>query len=71
MEELSVFLQSLRFSKSITNPNLYIKIVKNHPIILDDLFLTKEEHLIAQTKRELSAEFKIKDLGLVIAQFVL
>jgi hypothetical protein len=45
------FLQSLGFSKSIADPNLYIKIVKNHPIILvlyvDDLFLTREEHLIA------------------------
>jgi hypothetical protein len=41
--------------------------VQNHPIILvlyvDDLFLTREEHLIAQTRRELSTEFKIKDLG--------
>jgi hypothetical protein len=47
------FLQSLGFSKSIENPNIYIKIVKNHPVILvlyvDDLFLTGEEHLIVQT----------------------
>jgi hypothetical protein len=63
------FLQSLGFSKSIANPNLYIKIVKNHPAILvlyvDDLFLIGEEHLIAQIKRELSAEFEMKDLGLM------
>jgi hypothetical protein len=56
------FLQSLGFSKSITYSNLYIKIVKNHHVILvlyvDDLFLTGEEHLIAQTKRELSVELK-------------
>jgi hypothetical protein len=40
--------------------------VKNHPVILvDDLFLTVEEHLLAQTKRELSTEFEIKDLGLL------
>jgi hypothetical protein len=61
------FLQSLGFSKSIADPNLYIKIVKNHPVILvlyvDDLFLTGEEHLIAQTKRELSTEFEMKGLG--------
>jgi hypothetical protein len=61
------FLQSLGFSKTIADPNLYIKIVQNHPIILvlyvDDLFLTREEHLIAQTMRELSAEFEMKDLG--------
>jgi hypothetical protein len=31
----------------------------------DDLFLTGEEHLIAQTKRELSTEFEMKDLGLM------
>jgi hypothetical protein len=63
------FLQSLGFSKSIADPNLYINIVKNHHVILvlyvDDLFLTEEEHLIAQTKRELSAEFEMKDLGLM------
>jgi hypothetical protein len=63
------FLQSLGFSKSIADPNLYIKIVKNHPVILvlyvDYLFLIGEEHLIAQTKRELSIEFEMKDLGLM------
>jgi hypothetical protein len=44
------FLQSLGFSKSKADSNLYIKIVKNHSVILvlyvDDLFLTGEEHLI-------------------------
>jgi hypothetical protein len=43
--------------------------VKKHLVILvlyvDDLLLTEEEHLIAQTKRELSAKFEIKDLGLM------
>jgi hypothetical protein len=34
-------------------------------LYVDDLFLTSEEHLIAQTKRELSAEFEMKDLGLM------
>jgi hypothetical protein len=63
------FLQSLGFTKSIADPNLYIKIVQNHHVILvlyvDDLFLTGEENLIAHTKRELSAEFEMKDLGLM------
>jgi hypothetical protein len=63
------FLQSLGFTKSIANPNLYIKIIQNHPVILvlyvDDLFLTGEENLIAQTKREISVEFETKDLGLM------
>jgi hypothetical protein len=69
MEELTVFLQSLGFSKSIADPNPYIKIVQNHPVILvlyvDDLFLTGEEPFIAQTKRELSVEFEMKHLGLM------
>jgi hypothetical protein len=32
---------------------------------VDDLFLIGEENLIAQTKRELSAEIEMKDLGLM------
>jgi hypothetical protein len=32
---------------------------------VDDLFLIREENLIAQTKRELYAEFEMKDLGLM------
>jgi hypothetical protein len=63
------FLQSFGFTKSIADPNLYINIVHNHPIILvlyvDDLFLAGEKNLIAQTKRELSTEFEMKDLGLM------
>jgi hypothetical protein len=34
MEELTVSLQSLGFTKSIADPNLYIKIVQNHSVIL-------------------------------------
>jgi hypothetical protein len=68
-ERIDSFLQSLGFTKSIASPNIYINIVKNHPVILvlyvDDLFLTRVEHLIAQTKRELSIEFEMKDLGLM------
>jgi hypothetical protein len=63
------FLQSLGLSKSIADPNIYINIMKNHLVILvlyvDDLFLTGEGYLIAQTKRELSTEFEMKDLGLM------
>jgi hypothetical protein len=63
------FLQSLRFSKSIADPIIYINIVKNHLVILilyvDDFFLIGEEHLIAQTKREISTKFEMKDLGLM------
>jgi hypothetical protein len=63
------FLQSLGFTKSIVDPNLYIKIVQYHLVILvlyvNDLFLTEEEHLIAETKREFSTEFEMEDLGLM------
>ena len=63
------YLRGLGFSKSIVDSNLYIKVVKNQPLILvlyvDDLFLTGEEHLIAQCKRELATEFEMKDLGLL------
>jgi hypothetical protein len=44
-ERIDSFLQSLGFSKSIVDSTLYIKIVKNHHVILvlyvDDLFLTE------------------------------
>jgi hypothetical protein len=63
---IDCFLQSLGFSKSIADSNIYIKIVKNHLVILvNDLCLTGEEHLLAQTKRELSTKFEMKDLGLM------
>jgi hypothetical protein len=39
------YLQSLDFSKNATDPNLYFKVIENHPLILvlyvDDLFLTR------------------------------
>jgi hypothetical protein len=54
---IDIFLQSLGFSKSIAYPNIYLNIVKNHLVILvlyvDYLFLTREEHLIDHTNREL------------------
>jgi hypothetical protein len=34
-------------------------------LYVDDLFITGEEHMIAQNKRELSAEFEMKDLGIM------
>ena len=32
---------------------------------VDDLFLTGEEELISETKKQLSSEFEMKDLGLM------
>ena len=50
-------------------PTFTFKVVGNLPLILvlyvDDLFLTGDEHQIAQCKRELSSEFEMKDLGLM------
>jgi hypothetical protein len=63
------YLMSLGFSKSHADPNLYYKIVNNAHVILllyvDDLFLTGEESLIIQCKKELASEFDMKDLGLM------
>ena len=63
------YLRGLGFSKSIADPNLYIKVVQNQPLILvlyvDDLFLTGDEHLNDECKRELASEFEMKDLGLL------
>ena len=48
---------------------MYFKVMKNQPVILvlyvNDLFVTGEEHLIAWCKRDLTYEFKMKDLGLM------
>jgi hypothetical protein len=63
------YLMRLGFSKSHADPNLYYKVVNNAPVILllyvDDLFLTGEESLIIQCKKELASEFDMKDLGLM------
>jgi hypothetical protein len=64
---LDSFLMSLGFSKSNIDPNLYFKIENDGTIILllyvDELFLTEEEHLITDCKKNLSIEFEMKDLG--------
>jgi hypothetical protein len=48
---------------SILKNNVWIVVPRPRNKYMDDLFLTGEEDLIAQTKRELSKEFEIKDLG--------
>jgi hypothetical protein len=63
------FLTNLGFTKSKIDPNLYFKVMNDEPIILllyvDDLFLTGEENLITDCKKNLIAEFEMKDLGLM------
>ena len=57
------------FVKSDADPNIYYLIVGNEPLILvlyvDDLFLTGSSRLIKDCKENLTAEFDIKDLGLM------
>jgi hypothetical protein len=63
------FLMSLGFTKSKVDSNLYFKVMNDEPVILllyvDDLFLTGEEKLITECKKKLTAEFEMKDLGLM------
>lgn len=57
------------FVKSEANPNLYCLMVEDEPFILvlyvDDLFLTGSSLFIEDYKRNLAAEFDMKDLGLM------
>ena len=60
---------SLGFTKSKADSNLYYKVEGDRPVLLllyvDDLFLTGEEELISETKKQLSSELEMKDLGLM------
>ena len=57
------------FTKSKVDPNLYLKVVEDEPIILllyvDDLFLTGKEKQIMERKKKLVEEFEMKYLGLM------
>ena len=63
------FLTSFGFTKSKEDSNLYYKVEDGNPVILllyvDDLFVIGMDGLIANTKRELAAEFEMKDLGMM------
>jgi hypothetical protein len=60
------FLTSLGFTKSKFDSNLYFKVMNDELVILllymDDLFLTREEKMITECKKKLSAEFEMKYL---------
>ena len=57
------------FTKSKADSNLYYRVEEGNPVIpllyVDDLFMTGEDGLIANTKRKLVAEFEMKDLGMM------
>jgi hypothetical protein len=63
------FLASLGFTKSKDDSNHYFKVMNDEPVILllymDDLFLTREEKLITNCKKNIIAEFEMKYLGLM------
>eukprot|EP00253_Pinus_taeda_P003699 PITA_03699 len=57
------------FTKSEANPNLYYIVIGEELLILvlyvDDLIITGAERLIEHCKRDLAAEFEMKDIGLM------
>jgi hypothetical protein len=63
------YLMTLGFNNSDIDPNLYYKVEDGFPLILvlyvDDLFITGDEKLIDECKRELTLDFEMKDLGLM------
>jgi len=66
-ERIDSYLMTLGFTRSEADPNLYLKVEDDKPLILvlyvDDLFLTSADPLIHKCKRELASEFEMKDLG--------
>jgi hypothetical protein len=66
---IGIFLISLGFTKSKADPNLYYKIGDSGPVILflymDDMFLTGNEKLIVECKKNIASKFEIKDLGMM------
>ena len=69
MIEQKIILKKLGFLKSDVDSNLYFKVVDNQPLILvlyvDDVFLTREEIMIAECNREITSVFEMKDLGVM------
>ena len=63
------FLTRLGFTKSKEDSNIDYKVEDGKLVILllyvDDLFLTRDEKLIAKSKKKLAIEFKMKDLGMM------
>jgi hypothetical protein len=63
------FLMILGFTKSKVDSNVYLKVMNDEHVILlmyvDELFLTGEENLITDCKKNLIAEFEMKELGLM------
>jgi len=56
-------MMKLKFTRSEANPNLFLKVVNDRPLIPapseDDLFVTGADPLIWRSKRELDSRFGI------------
>ena len=63
------FLSTLGFTKSKADSNLHCKVEEGNPMIfllyVDDLFVTGEDVLIAETKRKLATEFEMEYLDMM------
>ena len=68
-DRIDGFLSSLGFTKSKEDSNLYYKVEDGNLVILllyiDDIFVTGVDGLIADTKRNLAAEFEMKYLHMM------
>jgi len=66
---MDAYLLRIRFIKSFADPNLYLKMVKDEPIIIllyvDDFFITSMDLRILECKKMLVVEFEMKDLRLM------
>jgi len=66
---MDAYLLRIGFVKSYVDPNRYIKVVNDEPVIIllymDDLFITGVERRIEECKKMLAAKFEMKDLGLM------
>ena len=66
---IDTYLQGMGFTKSEADPNLYLIVIGEEPLILvlyvDDLIITCAERLIEHCKRDLAGEFEMKDIGVM------
>jgi hypothetical protein len=62
------YLREMGFQWSEADPNLYFlasEVPLKLVLYVDDLFLTRDEQLIADNKANLAGEFEMEDLGLM------
>ena len=69
MMKWDTFLTKLGFNKSKVDPNIYMKVMDDEPVILllyaDDLFLNGNGRHIIERKKNPTKEFKMKDIVLM------